>query len=110
MQVQTSALVGWFRGDRKRCISVHSPFFPPKKGEKNRKEPNRPENRQYFPKLAKTCSLEFRICLYLEQQISKILTQIQLENQGFKKNKSRNINTWSKLNVPIYAPAQIIEF
>ena len=45
--------------------------------------PNRPENRQYFPKLAKTCSLEFRICLYLEQQISKILTQIQLDNQGF---------------------------
>ena len=34
MQVQTSALVGWFRGARKQWPSVYSPFFPAKKGEK----------------------------------------------------------------------------
>ena len=44
-------------------------------------------------KFAKTCSLVFRISLYLykylclylvlDQQILKILTQIQLDNQGF---------------------------
>ena len=37
MQVKTSILVGWFRGDQKQCTSVFSPFFPPKKGEKTEK-------------------------------------------------------------------------
>ena len=37
----------WGKGaTKKQCSSVHPQFFPPKKGEKNRKEPNRPEYQQ----------------------------------------------------------------
>ena len=32
-----NVLVGNNRGDLKQCSSVHSPFFPPKKGEKTEK-------------------------------------------------------------------------
>ena len=55
-------------------------YFPAKKrGEKQK----RAKYDWKPPIFAKICSLEFRICLYLDQQILKILTQIQLDNQGF---------------------------
>ena len=46
MQAQTSALVWWSWGDRKRCTSVQSPFSPPK----NRKVLQRSKNSQIFSK------------------------------------------------------------
>ena len=45
LQVQTSVLKGYNRGDLKQCSSVQSSFFPPKKRGENRK----------VPKTAKIC-------------------------------------------------------
>ena len=60
-----------------------STVFPPKR-RKHRKVPNRPETANIRQNLLFGIS----ICLYLEQKISKILTQIQLD---FLFNKFGNI-------------------
>ena len=47
MYASTNKCASGVRGaTKKQCSSVHPQFFPPKKGEKNRKEPNRPEYQQ----------------------------------------------------------------
>ena len=69
MQVQTSTLVGWFKGARKQWPSVYSPFFPAKKGEKI-------EKWQRGQKTAKTYYLDAEFG-YTDPRISKILSQIQ---------------------------------
>ena len=51
MYASTNKCASGVRGaTKKQCSSVHPQFFPPKKGEKNRKEPNRPEYHQYLSK------------------------------------------------------------
>ena len=50
MQVQTSELVG-YRGDLKQYSNVHSPFFPPKKGEKTEKCQRGLKTAKYLAKL-----------------------------------------------------------
>ena len=51
MSVSTNTCTSGVLGDQKQCTSVHSLLLSRQKRGKNRKEPNRPENRQYLPKL-----------------------------------------------------------
>ena len=65
LQVQTSVLRGYNRGDLKQCSSVQSSFFPPKKRGENRK----------VPKTAKICqNAEFIDMIFLLCEFSVVLS------------------------------------
>ena len=74
MQVQTSALVGWYRGDRKQWTSVHSPFFPPKRGRKQKKA----KEAWKQPIYDKTCCLDADF-FYTDAKISNTHSEIKFD-------------------------------